>query len=87
MRPQRRRLPAVAVAGFFFPRAITRAMHRWITVRTPAGHAVQIRDDIPAEQWPPLLDAFDRCYPWPYEPRMERRAATIYRRQRGERAA
>lgn len=86
MRPRRRRLPARAVAGFDFPRAITKRTFHWITVETPAGRPVQIRDDIPQEQWPGLLAAFDRCYPWPYEPRMERSPATTYRR-RGERAA
>lgn len=83
MRPKRSRLPAVQ--GFFFPRAITRWTFHWITVVTPAGHAVQIRDDIPHTAWPALLEAFDLQYPWSHERRRERWPLTKYRRVRGHR--
>lgn len=81
MRPRRSRLPAAAVAGFFFPRAVTRVTWHWIPVTTPAGHILLIRDGVPRETWPQLLDDYDRGYPWPYDRRRDPRPTTKYRRR------
>ena len=61
MRPKRRRRPALI--PLMLPRRITGVTWHWVNVVTPNGRKVQIRDDIPTEQWPELLAAFDRIFP------------------------
>lgn len=59
----RRRARLPVMRGAMFPHAVTGITFRWITLTTPAGQVIQIRDDIPQEQWPALLESFDRQFP------------------------